>query len=138
MDPPTSLFERWIARPRSPWLRVGFGLAIVAAPLIAAALDGALPAFFTQGLWRSWLPAAVIVYILAAAGPLSAMESRVIGALRPVLLLTDEELDRLLRRVAVPKPLYEALAFGAGATLGSLGRQRGRWAAPIHGSTGPT
>jgi hypothetical protein len=121
MDPPTSLFERLIARPRTPWLRVGIGLAVVAAPLIAVALDSALPGFFREGLWRIWLPAAVIVYILAAAGPLSAMESRVIRALRPVLLLTDEELDRLMRRVAVPKPAYEALAFGAGAALGLLG-----------------
>jgi hypothetical protein len=123
MDPPTSLFERWIARPRTPWLRVGIGLAVVAAPLIAAALDGVLPAFFTQGLWRIWLSAAVIVYILAAAGPMSAMESRVISSLRPVIMLTDEELDRLMRRVAVPKPAYEALAFGAGAALALLGAE---------------
>jgi len=123
LDPPTSLFERWIARPRTPWLRVGIGLAVVAAPLIAAALDGVLADFFTQGRWRMWLSAAVIVYILAAAGPLSAMESRVISALRPVMMLTDEELDRLMRRVAVPKPAYEALAFGAGAALALLGAE---------------
>ena len=115
MDPPTSLFERWIARPRFQWLRVGISVAIVAAPLVAAALDGVLADFFTEGLWRSMgLPAAIIVYILAVAGPMSAMESRVIRSFRPVILLTDEELDRLLRTIAAPKPIYEALAVGGG------------------------
>jgi hypothetical protein len=119
MDPPTSLFERWIARPRTPWLRMGISVAVVAAPLVAAALDGVLADFFTEGLWRSMgLPAAIIVYILAVAGPMSAMESRVIRSFRPVILLTDEELDRLLRSVAVPKPVYEALAIGGGLLVG--------------------
>jgi hypothetical protein len=120
MDPPTSLFERWIARPRSPWLRLGISLAVVAALPIAAALDGVLVDFFTAGLWRMGLAAAVIVYILAVAGPLSAMESRVIASFRPLLLLSDEEFDRLLRGATVIKPVYEALAFGVGFAVGLL------------------
>jgi hypothetical protein len=120
MDPPTSLFERWIARPRRPWLWLGISLAIVAALPIAAVLDGVLADFFTGGLWRSGLPAAVIVYILAVAGPLSAMESRAISSLRPVLLLSDEEFDRLLRGAVVIRPAYEALAVGAGLAVGLL------------------
>jgi len=119
MDPPTSLFERWIARPRSPWLRIGISFAVLAAPFVAAALDGVLADFFAEGLWRSMgLPAAIIAYILAVAGPMSAMESRAIRAFRPVILLTDEEFDRLLRGTAVIRPAYEALAVAAGLAVG--------------------
>jgi hypothetical protein len=125
MDPPTSLFEKWIARSRHPGLRIGIGLAVLAAFPIAAALDGVLAGFFTQGVWRTWLPAAVIVYILALAGPLSAMESRVILAFRPVLLLPEAETDRLLRSAAVIRPAYEALAVAAGLAVGFAAVEEG-------------
>ena len=137
MDPPTSLFERWIARPRFQWLRVGISVAVVAAPLVAAALDGVLADFFAEGLWRSMgLPSAIIVYILAVAGPMSAMETRVIRSFRPVILLTDEELDRVVHRAAPIKPSMRLWPVGW-VSWGGCGRRRiGRSAAPALGSTG--
>jgi hypothetical protein len=119
MDPPTSLFERWIARSLGLWLRIGICVAVVAAPLVAAALDGVLGDFFAGGLWRSMgLPSAIIVYILAVAGPMSATESQMIRSFRPVVLLTDEEFDRVVQRAAVIRPLHEVLAVGGGLFVG--------------------
>jgi hypothetical protein len=43
MDPPTSLFEKWIARSRHPGLRIGIGLAVLAAfPIACRALSQCL------------------------------------------------------------------------------------------------
>jgi hypothetical protein len=68
MDPPTSLFERWIARPRRPWLRVGISVTLIAALPIAAALDGvcrALSQTLSQDQPTGTLPAdlnALVIY----------------------------------------------------------------------------
>jgi hypothetical protein len=51
---------------------------------------------------------------------MSAMESRVIRATRPLILLPDAELEALMHRVAAPRPAYEALAVGAGLVVGLM------------------
>lgn len=77
MSPTLSLFDRWIARPRRPWLIALGAVALLAAPPVAAAFDGTLSTFLTSDGWRQWLYPTVIVYILAVAPRVARMDRAV-------------------------------------------------------------
>lgn len=70
MDSQTSLFDRWISRPRRPWPTACVATLLLAAPFLAAAMDHSLATFFRSDSWWLLLYPTVVVYILprAAAG----------------------------------------------------------------------
>jgi len=118
MDSQISLFDRWVARPRRPWLTALVAVALLAALPIAAALDGTLGSFLNTDAWRLWLYPAVIAYILAVAPRLGRMDRAVAASFRVILEITEEETERLLATVGVPRPATELLALALGAFLG--------------------
>jgi hypothetical protein len=111
--PTTSLWDRYIARPRKPWGPIAVLLIILAAPLLAARLEGAE---LTLEAWRGVLiPPAIIAYIVLGAPRLAAMEDRVMRALHALM---DEDPVTLARAVGEAKaPTRELLAFGAGVAF---------------------
>jgi hypothetical protein len=121
VEPPRPLFERWISRPRRPWATVSVALLLLLAPVGAALLDGVLPELLSQGHWRTvYIPPAVILYILAVAPFLARMEARVVRSLRPIVLIEDDDFDRLVYHTSYVRPAHELIAFVAGALLGVL------------------
>jgi hypothetical protein len=120
MDTPsTSLFDRFIARPRPLWGTVGVSLLFFLAPLGATHLDGSWDVVLAQGYWRPLLvPSVVIVYILAAAQMMTQSEAHVLKAFRPLVLVSDDDFDRLVREASRISPSGEVIAFSAGAIFG--------------------
>ena len=117
--PAPSLFQRLISRQRSPWITMSIGLLLVLAPVGAAALDGVLDQFFSQDLWRlSWLPPAVILYILIVSPIMERMEAGVVEAFRPLVQMDDEDFERLVDGASHIEPIGEVLALVLGAAFG--------------------
>lgn len=110
--PTTSLWDRYIARPKKPWGPISAVLVIVAAPFLVARLEGAE---LTLEAWRGVLiPPAIIAYIILLAPRLVAMEDRVTTALQALM---DEDPACLAQEAQVAEakaPTRELLAFGAG------------------------
>lgn len=115
-----SLFDRWIARSRRPWLNALVAAALLAAPFLAAALDGMLGTFFRGDLWRLLLYPSVVVYILAVAPLLAGMDRAVAASYRVILQITEEETERLFRTIGEPRPTGEVRALMIGTILGYL------------------
>jgi hypothetical protein len=128
--PSQSLFDRWVAHPRRPWLVALGAVALLAAPLVAAALDGTLSGFLTSDAWRTWLYPAVITYILAVAPPVARMDRAVAASFRSILQIPEEETERLFRTVGIPRPAQELRAMAVGAVLGYLSLWAGGGAVP--------
>jgi len=122
--PAASLFARLIGRRRRPSITVGVSLLLILAPIGVAYLDGVLDDFFSQGYWRLLLlPPAVIIYILVVTPILARMEAGVIEAFRPLVLMDDDDFDRLVNEASRINPIGEVIAFGVGAAFGLwLGR----------------
>jgi hypothetical protein len=117
--PAPSLFGGLISRQRSPWITAGIALLLVLAPVGAAALDGMLDQFFRHDLWRlSWLPPAVILYILIVSPIMARMEAGVIEAFRPLVQMDDEDFKQLVSRATRIEPIGEVLTFVLGAAFG--------------------
>ncbi len=118
-QPDPSLFARLIGRRRPPWVTVGAGLLLVLAPMGAAYLDGVLDDFLGQGYWRlSLLPTAVIIYILIVSPIMARTEVGVVEAFRPLVLMDDDEYDRLVDEASRINPIGEVIAAGVGAAFG--------------------
>ena len=110
--PTTSLWDRYIARPRNPWGPAAAVLIIVAAPFLVAGLEGAV---LTLEAWRGVLiPPAIIAYILLMAPRLVAMEDRVISSLQALLDEDPASIARESEQAEAKAPTRELLAFGAG------------------------
>ena len=120
MHPSQSLFDRWIAQPRRPWLLALIAVALLGAPPIAAALDGKLDQFLTAGAWRLWLYPTIIAYILAVSPLLVRMDRAVTASFRLILEIPEEETERLYQTVGVPRPVGELRALAIGGLLGYL------------------
>jgi len=119
MEDSSSLFERFITRKRRVWVTLVVSLLLLALPFGAAYLDNALEEIYRQGEWRVLLLApAIIIYILLVSPVMTRMEENVLQTLRPLLLLDDEEYDRLVSQSSDTNPLHEWLAFGIGFSLG--------------------
>lgn len=117
--PAASLFARLIARQRPPWITVGIGLLLVLAPLAAAYLDGVLGDLIDHGFWRQLLlPPAVIIYILVVSPILKRVEAGVIEAFRPLVLIDDDEFERLVDEASRLNPIAEVGSFSGGLAFG--------------------
>jgi hypothetical protein len=113
-----SLFERWIARPRHRWVALVVALVCLAAPFVAARLDGSLAWLAESGLWREILvPPTILTYILVVAPRQAAMESRVLASLRPLLDVDEAELKRLAEQTGGMTQRREVTAFGVGVLV---------------------
>ena len=87
----------------------------------AAALDGALDEFFSEGQWRGMASApSVILYIVVIAPIVSRSDRQVPCSLRPLLLLSDDEFTRWSNKRAYIRSDVELAAFAAGAASGIL------------------
>lgn len=114
-----SLLSGLIGTQRRPWVMVLISLLLILAPIIAAWVDGFLDVFLAQSLWRvSLLPAAVIIYILVISPLLARREADVVEAFRPLVLIDDDDFDRLVSEATSPNRVAEASALGVGAAFG--------------------
>ncbi|MBM3121169.1 MAG: hypothetical protein FJZ97_03150 [Chloroflexi bacterium] len=110
--PTTSLWDRYIARPKKPWGPIAAVLVIVAAPFLVAWLEGA---DLTLEAWRGvMIPPAIIAYIFLLAPRLVAMEDRVMTALRALMEEDPATLAREAQEAEAKALTRELLAFGAG------------------------
>ena len=117
--PAASLWDQLMGRQRRPWVILGISLLLILAPLVAAYLDGLLDDLLSQGHWRLALsPAAVIIYILAVSPIVDRAGAGVIDAFRPLVLMDDDSLDRLVAEASRRSPIGEGLAFSLGAVFG--------------------
>jgi hypothetical protein len=64
------------------------------------------------------LPSAIIIYILVVGPIIDRMQTAVIKAFRPMVLVDDQQYEQLVAEASRPNPIAEALAFGAGAAFG--------------------
>ena len=121
MNPPSSLFERLVARRRRAWVMLGIAALLFAAPFLAASADHVLRKLLSGAGWQGLLvPPAVITYILLVAPRMAGMEDTVLRAIRPAVLLDDDQFARLAQGATASTPRQEALIFGAGALVGLL------------------
>jgi hypothetical protein len=126
MDLPTSLFARFISRPRRLRVMLGLALLLFLPAFAAAYLDGTLRSFLGSGQWRGvLLPPSLILYILAVAPSIARMEANVLRSFRPLVLVDDDRFSRVLSEAARIKPSSEVVAFGIGVLLGLLWVIRG-------------
>jgi hypothetical protein len=103
---------------------------LLAAPLVAAGLDGTLRTFFRSDAWRLILYPAIIVYILAVAPGLARMDRAVAASFRAILQITEDETDRLVQTVGKPHLEGELGAMLVGAALGGLTVWATDWGLP--------
>jgi hypothetical protein len=116
--PAFSWFDRTVARPRPAWVTVLLAL-LVCLPALAVAVNRGLTDVFASPGARSLFTApAVIAYVVIIAPILGRLQPYVIRSLRPVILLDDQELARVIQRSAAIPPLYEAVAIGIGLLFG--------------------
>ena len=121
MDLPSSLFQRFISRPRSPWPALGLLVFLPAALLAAARVEGSLAGFFAQRRSLAlFVPPTVIAYILLISPRLARMDAIVVGSFRPLVLLDDESYRRAVWQALRIQPRHEMLAIGAGLVVGLL------------------
>lgn len=94
------------------------GAICIAAPFVAARLEGTLPWLAESGRWRGILvPPTIIAYILLAAPYLANMESRVFASLRPLLDVDETALRQLAEETGGVTPGKDMAAFAVGAVL---------------------
>src|SRR5512139_1093281 len=117
-SPERSMFNQIIGKPRPFWTIITVSLVLFLAPFAATYLDGSWD-LFLQGFWRPLLvPSVVIVYILVAGQLMARSESQALAAFRPVVLVSDEEFERIVREASRTSCVGEVIAFGAGALFG--------------------
>jgi hypothetical protein len=124
MNPPATLFDRLIARPRPAWVTLLVSLAFFILPFAMAYLDGELNDVLGNGDWRVLLVyPSIIVYILIVSPAMARVGEEVIATFRPLVEMEDEAFEKLVSQASQTSPKYEWLAFAAGASLGILNAQ---------------
>ncbi|MBN1810629.1 MAG: hypothetical protein JXA14_02210 [Anaerolineae bacterium] len=117
-----SLFDRLTTHLSRPRVLIPLGIGLVLLPTALAFVDGVQTSFFTS-LWHALLiQPTVIIYILLISPFLRHAGERVIGGLRPIVLLTDEEFNRLLAEKSHADPRGELVAISVGALVSLLTR----------------
>jgi hypothetical protein len=121
MDTSTSLYERYIDRPRSWRQLLMLALVLLLLPPLFAALDDSLKSFFSQDHWRiAYLPVAMILYVILISKPLGHSSQVALDAFRSVVQLDDEAYSRLLQQARHVKPAHELTGICVGMALGLL------------------
>jgi hypothetical protein len=114
-----SLFSRVIARPRPVWLTILISLLLLLAPLAAAFADGSLGAFLSQGNWRPFFTAPiVIIYVMVVSQWLAKSDTDLLSAFRPLVLIEEEAFDRLAGEASRIHPAGEGIAVLTGMLIG--------------------
>jgi hypothetical protein len=109
-----SLFDRTVAHPRPVWVTVLLVFIVYLPTLVASASLG-LTDLLINPRSRSVLTApTAIAYILVIGPIIWSMQPKVINSLRPIILVDDQELARVVRRASSIPPLYEAAAIAVG------------------------
>ena len=94
-------------------------MLLVLAPLAAAYLDAVLGDLIDHGFWRQLLlPPAVIIFILVVSPILQRVETGVIEAFRPLVLIDDNEFDHLVDESSHLSSVAETLSFAVGLAFG--------------------
>jgi hypothetical protein len=127
MQSSSSLFDRWISRPRRPWPGVIFAVVVLVAPFLVARLEGHMPWLIESGRWRAILVApTIITYILAVAPRLAVLETRVIESLRPLLVDEQKSVSYLAVQPGRTSAGKEVAAFSVGVALAVAMSAQGR------------
>jgi hypothetical protein len=117
-----SLFDRLTTCLSRPRVLIPLGMGLLLLPTALAFVDGVHTSFFTD-LWHALLvQPVVVIYILLIAPFLRRAGERVVAGLRPIVLLTDEEFDRLLTEKSHVDPRGELVAISIGVLLSLLTR----------------
>lgn len=121
MDQPRSLFDRFIGRPRRPWVTRGVCALLLLAPFALAYAQNSLSVILHEGGWRGLLvPPVVITYIVLVAPKMTQMGDRVTESFRRIVLIDDASFARVIETSGRINPRAEIIALGAGFALGSL------------------
>jgi hypothetical protein len=113
-----SLFDRFVARRRTPWANLVL-ILIVYLPTLAAAYTLGLSHLAGEPQARSLLAAPTVIAYVLLLGPIMApLESAVVRSLHPILLIEDDELARLLGRAETIALWKELAAIGVGLVFG--------------------
>ena len=116
----SSLFDRTVARRRPLWVTILL-VFIVYLPTLVVAVSVGLTDILTNPRSRAILTApTAIAYILVIGPIIWGMGPKVVRSLRPVILVDDQELARVVRRASSIPPLYEVAAIAVGLFLGLL------------------
>ena len=119
MKPRTPLINRFIATFRRPWLRAGLSLLLVLIACSIVFLSDLAGNDMPFGRWRSlFISPAVIAYVLLIAPSLARTDDQVIAALRPLILVSDTEFDRLTDKATYTHPAHELAACAVGLGFG--------------------
>jgi hypothetical protein len=120
----SSLFDRTVARRRPAWATVLLVFIVYLPTLVAAASVG-LTDILTNPRSRSILTAPTAIAYILVIGPIMwSMQPKVVRSLRPIILVDDQELARVVRRASSIPPLYEAAAIAGGFFFAFLILQR--------------
>ncbi len=126
MARPASLFERLISRPRHSWLAPLVVLLLLLVQIVEGVMGGEL-APSGSGAWRGIVVApAVMLYILVVSPWLDRMGIAVLDSLRPLVILPEEEFDRLVDRLGRLRARDEVIVILLGLALGAVIVVRGR------------
>jgi len=132
MKPRSSPIERFTSNPHPIWVNILVGAVLFSLPIIAAALDGVLMGILQDGNFRILLIyPAIILYIWLISPPMSRIANQVMPSLRPVILLDDEQLEKIVQQAGYISPLYEWLAVLTGAALGMYTASAANWGPDI-------
>jgi hypothetical protein len=116
----SSLFERTVARPRPLWATLVL-ILIVYLPTLAAAYALGLTDLAAEPQARSLLAAPTVIAYVLLLGPIMApLESAVVSSLRPILLVEDGELARIVQRAETISLWKELVAIAVGLGFGIL------------------
>lgn len=114
-----SLFDRYISRTQSTWVKVTFILTILLLPFIAAYLDGEMESFLSDGNWRVFLLApTIITYIWLISPTMSRTGDKVVETIRALTVLNGKKFDQVVQEASQVKPTHELFAIGVGIIIG--------------------
>jgi hypothetical protein len=115
-----TLFDRTVARPR-PWWATLLLIVLVYLPTVAAAFLLGLADLSGEPRTRSLLAAPTIIAYVLLLGPLmSRLGPAVVRSLRPILLVEDAELKRIVEGAWFVPLWHELAAIAGGMALGLL------------------
>lgn len=117
---PTPL-EKFVNKTRLSWtwFVILLGVVLLFLPLLVAFADGFMHEFIYEGVWRTmYMAPAILVYILALQKPMNVALERAVLALRKVILLDDDDFEKIVLEASEVDARGELLAFLLGAAFG--------------------